>query len=127
MLARSRSAIGLYAIVAAGVALLVAPLLALAYFDTADGVEYLDGATVAAWAVPARELAGGLVTFASPDRVYATYNQVLALMFPAVILTALAAGSERPLQRKRLERVGWGVALVATACSLPAPSRSGCR
>jgi hypothetical protein len=112
LLARHRSIIGLYAIVAAATAVLIEPLLAVAYFDTADGAEYLDVASVAAWAVPARELFGGLVTWASADVVYNTYSLIMALMFPAVLVTALAARGQRPQPRTRSERVGWRVALT---------------
>lgn len=112
MSARARSSIGLYAIVAAAAGVLLAPLIAIAYFGTADGVEQLEAATVAAWAVPGRDLAGGLVTWASADRVYATYSQVMAVLFPAVVLTALAVRSLRPLPRKRSERIGWRIALT---------------
>lgn len=112
MSARSRSTIGLYAIVAAAAGVLIAPLLAIAYFGTAHGIEQLDVATVAGWAVPARDLAGRLVTWADADRVYATYAQVMALMFPAVLLTAVAARTQRAHPRKRSERIGWWVALA---------------
>lgn len=101
-----------YALVAMTGAILIAPLVALAWFATPDGVEALEVPTVAAWAEPARDVAGGLVTFASPDRVYATYTQVLALLFPAIILTAFAARTQRPTPRKRSERIAWRVALT---------------
>jgi hypothetical protein len=110
--ARHRSTIGLYAIVAAVTAVLIEPLLAVAYFDTADGAEYLDVATVAAWAVPARELFGGLVTWASAEAVYNTYTLILALMFPAVFVTALATHAQRPQPQNRSERIGWRIALT---------------
>jgi hypothetical protein len=111
-IARNRSTIGLYAIVAAATGVLIEPLLAVAYFDTAEGVGQLDVATVAAWAVPARELFGGLVTWASADIVYNTYTLILALMFPAVLATALATRAGRPEPRKRSERLGWRIALT---------------
>jgi hypothetical protein len=104
--------IGLYVVLAAVTAVLVAPLLAIAYFATAEGAGELAAGTVQAWAVPARDLAGGLVTFASAERVYATYTQLLALAFPAVVLTAFATRGLRPSPRKRSERVGWGIALT---------------
>jgi hypothetical protein len=104
--------IGLYVVLATVTVVVVAPLLAIAYFATADGAENLAVGTVAAWAEPARDLAGGLVTFASPDRVYATYTQVTALAFPAVVLTAFAARALRPAPSKRSERIGWGITLT---------------
>jgi len=112
MSARARRSIGYYAVAATVVAALVWPLLALAYFDTEHGVESLDVATVSAWAVPARDLVEGLVTWGSADRVYATYSQLLALMFPAVLLTAVAARRQRPAPAQRSERVGWRIALT---------------
>jgi hypothetical protein len=101
----------LYAVIAAGVAVLLSPLLALAYFATADGAEALEMGTVSAWADPARDLVGGLVTWASPERVYATYVQVFALLFPAIFLCALAVRARRPAAAGRLERWGWRIAL----------------
>jgi hypothetical protein len=115
MLARYRSTIGLYAIVAAITAVVIEPLLAVAYFDTVGGAEQLDVATVAAWAVPARDLLGGLVTWASSDVVYNTYTLILALMFPAVVATALVTRAQRPEPRKRPERIGWRIALTGYA------------
>jgi hypothetical protein len=103
---------GLYAMFAAAASLLVAPLLALSYFATDDGAEDLEVGTVSAWADPARDLAGGLLTWASPDRVYATYLQVLALLFPAMFLCALAVRARRPAPGRRLERWGWRIALT---------------
>ena len=59
---------GLYALIAAAAAVLLAPLLALSYFATADGAEALETGTVSAWADPARDLIGGLVTWAERSR-----------------------------------------------------------
>ncbi|MGI8876786.1 MAG: hypothetical protein ACR2KP_21160, partial [Egibacteraceae bacterium] len=112
MLAQHRRTIGLYAMIAAIAAILIEPLLAVAYFDTVEGIEQLGIGTVAAWAVPAREVFGGLVTWASADRVYATYSLVLALLFPAVFLVALATRAQRAEPGKRAERVGWRIALT---------------
>ena len=103
---------GLYAATAATLSLLFAPLLALAYFGTQDGAEDLEIGTVSAWADPARDLAGGLLTWASPDRVYSTYLQALALLFPAVFLCARAVRARRPMPSGRLERWGWRIALT---------------
>jgi hypothetical protein len=102
---------GLYAALAAVAALLIAPLLALSYFGIEDGASELASGTVSAWAEPARDLADGLLTWASPDRVYATFVQALALLFPAVFLCALAVRRQRPDALGRLERWGWRIAL----------------
>jgi hypothetical protein len=101
-----------YAIAAAALALVAAPLLALSYFAIGDGKKELDTPTVSAWADPARRLAGGLVTFASADRVYATYIQLFALLLPAILLSALSARSLRPQRISRPERWGWRLALT---------------
>ena len=104
--------VGLYSTLAAGASIVVAPLFALSYFATASGAEQLDIATVSAWAEPARDLAGGLLTFASADRVYATYLQLFALLFPAVILCAWVVRTQRRQPQTRLERWGWRLAFL---------------
>lgn len=104
--------IGLYSVVAAGVAAVVSPLLSLAYFATSGGVKQLGSATVSAWAVPGRHLAGGLLTWASPVRVYGTYWLVFWLLFAAAFLCARAVRSRRPSDVGPLERWGWRLALA---------------
>jgi hypothetical protein len=111
---RVRRWIGLYAVVAAGIAVLLSPLLALSYFATEDGRAELETGTVSAWAEPGRDIAGGLLTWASPDRVYATYWQVFALLVPAMFLCASAARARRSAAG-RTERWGWRVALTGYA------------
>jgi hypothetical protein len=103
--------------IAAAASLALAPLLALSYFAIDEGAEELESDTVAAWAEPARELAGGLLTWASPDRVYATYVQAFALLLPAVLLCARAARSQRPATITRLERRSWRIALAGYTLS----------
>lgn len=103
---------GLYSVLAAAGAVLLSPLLALSYFATGSGADELEVGTVSAWADPARDLAGGLLTWASPDRVYSTYVQVFALLFPAVFLCARAVRARRPVRSGRLERSGWLIALT---------------
>jgi hypothetical protein len=107
----ARSRCGLYAAIAAVAAVILSPLLALSYFATGEGAEELQSRTVAAWADPARDLVGGMLTWASPERVYATYVQAFALLFPAVLLCALAVRAGRP-RGSRTERVGWRIALA---------------
>jgi hypothetical protein len=103
---------GLYAVLAAAAAVLLSPLLALSYFATADGAAELDVGSVSGWAEPARDFVGGLLTWASPDRVYSVYVQVFALLFPAVFLCARAVRARRAGQGGRLERWGWRIALT---------------
>jgi hypothetical protein len=112
---RTTRLVGLYAVVAACIAAVVSPLLALSYFATSGGVDQLKNATVSAWAGPGRDLAGGLLTWASPDRVYATYWLVFWVLFAAVFLCARAAHGRRPAAPGRLERWGWRTALVGYA------------
>ena len=93
---------GLYAVFAAAAVALLSPLLALSYFATAEGAEELEVGTVSGWADPARDLAGGLLTWASPDRVYSTYVQLFALLFPAVFLCARAVHARRSAPSRSL-------------------------
>jgi hypothetical protein len=104
--------VGLYATIAAAIAVVVAPLLGVAYFAIPIGAKEETG-TVAVWAEPARELAGGLLTWASADRVYASYTQVFALIVPAILLCAWVTRARRRHTGSRLERWGWRVSLVA--------------
>lgn len=108
---RATSRIGLYAAFAAVAAVILSPLLALSYFGIDEGADELQSTTVAAWADPARDLVGGLLTWASPERVYATYVQAFTLLFPAVFLCAWAVRARRP-RGGRTERWGWRIALV---------------
>lgn len=112
MSVRAFRLVGLYAVLAAAASLLVAPLLALAYFETEEGAEELEAGTVSAWAEPARDAVGPLLEFASADRVYSTYLQALALLVPAVLLCAWVARRLRPAWPKRGERWGWSIALA---------------
>jgi hypothetical protein len=102
---------GLYALIAAGAAVLLSPLLALSYFATGGGADELKSGTVSAWADPARDLVGGLLTWASPDRVYGTYFLLFWVLFPSVFLCARAVRARRPTAGGRLERWGWRMAL----------------
>lgn len=106
---------GVYAAVAAAASLVLAPLLALAYFATPDGAGELETGTVSAWAEPARDAAGSLLTFASTDRVYSTYLQALAVLFPAILVCAWITRTRRPRDGGRLERWAWRVTLTGYA------------
>jgi hypothetical protein len=104
--------IGLYAVAAAVASLFITPPLGLAYFATEHGKEELETGSISAWAEPARDAAGALLTFASPDRVYSAYLQAFALFFPAVLLTALIVRSRWASQSRRPGRWAWRVALT---------------
>jgi hypothetical protein len=103
---------GAYAVVAAAASLILTPLLALSYFATDDGSEELEKRTVEAWADPARDIANGLLTFASADTVYFVYLKSLMLIGPALVVAALAARSRRPAQVTRPERWGWRLSIT---------------
>jgi hypothetical protein len=104
--------LGLYTAIAAAASVVIAPLLGLAYFAIPAGAEEETG-TVALWADPARDFAGGLLTFASAERVYATYTQAFALIVPAVVLCAWVTRGLRRRTESRLERWGWRLTLTA--------------
>lgn len=108
---RTRRTVGRYSPAAAVTWAVLAPLLALAYFATPPGAESLEVATTAAWAEPARNIAGPLLTFASPDGVYSVYTFLLALLFPSIVLGALVARSRRPAEQTHPERWGWRLAI----------------
>lgn len=103
---------GLYAAVAAVLAFVVSPLLAMSYFATPEGADELETASVAAWAEPGADLAAGLLTFASPEGVYVTYSLVMLALVPAILVGALAVRARRPRPFGRLERWGWRLALI---------------
>jgi hypothetical protein len=105
--------LGGYAMGAAAVAVVVAPLLGLAWFATPDGADALGSASVAWWAEPARHALDPLLTWAGANRVYATYVQLVALLWPAVLLSAWHAFRRRPA-RTRPERVAWRVLLAGS-------------
>ena len=65
---RSTRLAGLYAATAAIAAVVLSPLLALSYFSIGEGADELENGTVRAWADPARDVVGGLLTWASPER-----------------------------------------------------------
>ena len=102
--------VGLYAVFAAVAAVVLSPLLALSYFATDEGVEELEIGTVSGWAEPGRDVVGGLLTWASPDRVYSTYVQLFALLFPAVFLCARAVRARHSARGGRFERWAGGSA-----------------
>jgi len=103
---------GLYAVLAAAASFVLTPLLALSFFATESGAEELETGSVSAWAEPARDLAGGLLTFASADSVYFTYLKSLALIGPALVVCAWTVRSRRRAPSSRTEVWGWRIALT---------------
>lgn len=109
---RSSHLVGLYAFVAAVAAVVIAPLFAVSYFATAEGAQYLAEPIIAGWAEPARDVMGGLVTFASADRVYSTYLLIFTVLFGSVVACALVTRGLRPPRQTGPERWGWRIALA---------------
>ena len=105
---------GFFSVVAAAAAVGVSPLLALSYFATDEGAAELEKGTVSTWADPARDVAGGLLTWASPERVYGTYWLLFWVLFAAVFVCARAVHARRPTGGA-LERWGWRTALFGYA------------
>jgi hypothetical protein len=105
---------GFFSVVAAAAAVGVSPLLGLSYFATDEGAAELDKGTVSAWADPGRDVAGGLLTWASPERVYGTYWLLFWVLFAAVFFCARAVHARRPVGGT-LERWGWRTALFGYA------------
>ena len=104
-----------YSIFASVIMVLFAPLLAMSYFATKDGAEMLGTGSVRAWAQPARRLFEPMLTFASADRVYATYSLLFALILPALPLAAWAVRRARfPLAGTFERRASWVVAAAWT-------------
>ena len=112
---RKTRLVGLYAAISAAMALVITPLLALAYFATKDGAYSLKTSTTSAWATPAADLAGGLLTFGSAERVYGTYLQAFAVAFPSILMCAWVARAQRPQVKPRGERWGWRMAITGYA------------
>ena len=73
-----------YAVFSSVMMVLCSPLLAMSYFATEDGAKSYAAGSVQAWAEPGRRLLEPLLTFASADRVYATYSLLVALLIPAL-------------------------------------------
>lgn len=109
------TAIRTYTRFASVIMVLFAPLLAMSYFATKDGAEMLGTGSVQAWAKPARNLFEPMLTFASADRVYATYSLLIALVIPALPLAAWAVRRARlPLAGTFERRASWIVAAAWT-------------
>lgn len=109
---QSESVTRRYAQVAAIGAVLFAPLLATSYFRTSDGSEEKTEAVFTGWVDGVENLAGSLLDLASPDTMYSIFSLAFAVLFPAVLLSALAIYRTRPAGTTRPERWGWRVALV---------------
>ncbi|MFN8487231.1 MAG: hypothetical protein U0350_06535 [Caldilineaceae bacterium] len=88
------------------------PLLALAYFATADGAEFAP--VVAAWVAVAQPLLKPLLSFATVDEVYLTYGKVMLLVFLGMLAGLLALHARQGFRSVLLEKIGFWVTLVST-------------
>lgn len=95
----------------AWVGLVVGQLHALARFATEDGKEDLELPLTAAWAEPAADWFGPLLTWADPDLVYVTYGKVWFPVFVAFTLCAVVTYRRR--QPAGFERWAWRLAIGA--------------
>lgn len=101
-----------YALLAAIGWTLLSPPLTLAYLATPDGREYLEQASVRAWAEPAARLLEPVASNAAAT--YTVLTAVLALLFPAV---PLATRALRPAidPDSRAGRIWWWTAFAGAA------------
>jgi hypothetical protein len=102
---------GLAAMVGGALGVLVSPLYSLAYFATEDGAADADSAWVQAWAEPARDLLGSLLTFASPDVVRLTYGKLFLFIWLGMLAGLVGLHARHAGQGGRLER--WGFRATA--------------
>jgi hypothetical protein len=103
---------GLAAMVGGAIGLVFAPLYSLAYFATADGAADANSALVRAWADPARELLGPLLTFASPDVVRVTYFKLFLFIVLGMLAGVVGLHTSQAEHGGRLERWGFRVSVV---------------
>lgn len=106
---------GLAAMVGSVIGLLNIPLLALAYFATADGAEFATAPQVAAWVTVAKPLLHPLLAFGPPDAVYSVYGAVVLPVFLGLLAGLLALHRRQAAHAGRLERFGFWVLLVSLA------------
>jgi hypothetical protein len=97
---------GLAAMVGGALGVLVAPLYSLAYFAGDEAPLDAESAWVRAWAEPARDLLGPLLTFASPDDVYLTYGKLFLFVWMSLLAGLVGLHARHAGRGGRLER--WG-------------------
>ena len=110
LLDRHRTAIGRFASFSAWFGLVMGQLHALARFRTDDGRSDLESDLVRAWAEPAGDALGPLLTWADPDVVYVTYGKLWLPVFAAFFLCALVVHRQR--RPRGFEKGAWRVVLV---------------
>jgi hypothetical protein len=108
--------VGRLAAAGAVVATVVAPLHALARFQTESGRSDLESGVVRAWAEPADDALAPLLEWASADTIYLTYGKTFVFVLLAMALCAVAVRRRRaPVG---LERWGWRIALPGYALAV---------
>lgn len=101
---------------ALGAALLgsfVAPVVAVSYLHTPEGMESLEQPSIAAWVGPATLLLRPLLDGLGVDRIYLVGTQTMAVLWLATVVAALAVARRR--RPDGLERVWWWIALLGYA------------
>lgn len=89
---------------------IVAPIVAVSYLHTPEGIESLDQPSVAFWAKPATDLLAPLLDGAGADRVYLVGTQLMGAIWLATLAAAIATARRR--SPVGLERAWWSIALV---------------
>jgi hypothetical protein len=97
---------GLAPLVGGALGVLVSPPYSLAYFATDDGASDAGSAWAQAWAEPARDLVGPLLTFASPDVVRLTYGKLFLFVWMGMLIGLVGLHARHAGHGGRLER--WG-------------------
>lgn len=112
--------LGQFAWVMAWFGLIAGQLHALSRFATADGQADLALPLTRAWAEPAADALGPLMTWANPDRVYLAYGKIWLPVFAAFTLCAFVvrrrrtpAGFEKWAWRITLPAYVWATLAVA--------------
>jgi hypothetical protein len=88
----------------------VAPIVAVSYLHTPEGIESLDQPSVAFWANPATDLLAPLLDGAGADRVYLVGTQLMGAIWLATLAAAIATARRR--SPVGLERAWWSIALI---------------
>lgn len=89
---------------------IVAPIVAVSYLHTPEGIESLDQPSVAFWAKPATDLLAPLLDGAGADRVYLVGTQLMGAIWLATLAAAIATARRR--SPVGLERAWWSIALI---------------
>ena len=104
---------GLAAMVGGALGVLVSPLYSLAYFAGTDEAPlHAESPWVQAWAEPARDLLGPLLTFASPDDVYLAYGKLFLFVWMGMLAGLVGLHARHAGHGGRLERWGFRASFV---------------